>query len=176
MTDEILMLSLSAECLCFFHSCVLGAALGLLFDLISALRRVFSFSALHIALQDVFYCIISTLAVFAFLMERSRGCLRWYVFIGALLGWIIFRFTVGRIFTKIVAYLINALLKILLGAINIITAPVLKLILIIWSGINKICKLFYQIAKKICQNRKFYLKRYLKILYNSYIPLLRFKK
>ncbi len=181
MTDIPLLLTLSAECQYFLRACLLGAALGVFFDFFRILRRSFGGGTILICLQDLFYWLVVGYVTFSFLLRYCDGRLRWFVFFGELLGWILFRLTLGGWFVAfgsavltLIIRLVTGIFKLLLRLIRLlikaITAPFLFLYRVFGTRIKTAAVNRVNHVKKVCRNRKFRLKKQLKLLYNRYIP------
>lgn len=192
MTDTPLLLSLSAECQYFLRACLLGAALGAFFDFFRILRRSFGGGAIVIGLQDLFYWLVAGYATFSFLLRYCDGRLRWFVFCGELLGWVLFRLTLGGWFVMLGSGILKLIIRLITGVVGL----VIKLITGIVSLIIRLLRLLikalaapfvflYRVfgiplktaavnrvnhVKKVCRNRKFRLKKRIGLLYNRYIP------
>lgn len=92
----------SEQYLCFVYSICMGAILGLLYDFLKIDRIVFKRKNLSIFLQDVLFWIISAFMFFSFSVVFSNGQIRGYLLFGCLLGFLIFKLTISRIFTLII--------------------------------------------------------------------------
>jgi len=150
MSDDILMLPLSMQCGGFIGALMLGAMLAFVFAVIKATRTVFHPSTAVTAAEDILYCIFSAAAVFAFLMRSSYGRLRWYIFAGVLLGWIIFKLTAG----DMAAVLLAGVLKLIIGTAAVIFKIVFYPIKLIYGYIIEKITLFTEklsfFIKKLC--------------------------
>ena len=71
----------------FARSILLGAAAGLLYDLLRALRQRFPRLT---GVLDAMYCAGLCCALFFFTLHRAKGILRGYVLLGALGGAVLF--------------------------------------------------------------------------------------
>ncbi len=182
MADTPLLLSLSAECQYFLRACLLGAALGVFFDFFRILRRSFGSGAVLICLQDLFFWLVVGYATFSFLLRYCDGRLRWFVFCGELLGWVLFRLTLSGWFVALGSGILTLILRLIAGLIKLIiglgrlifkllTAPFVFLYRVF--GVRLKTAAFNRVnhLKKVCHNRKFRLKKRVKLLYNCYIPL-----
>lgn len=79
-------MTLSVQFLTLSMMFMSGFALGLLFDVYRVLAAQFRISRISLALFDILYGIIATLLVFKVLYETNQGEVRFFVFIGLLLG------------------------------------------------------------------------------------------
>lgn len=80
----------------FFITMVLGIAVGLLFDL-NRTCRYFWRPRRHVGFfLDVFFCLVATVVVYAGLLLANWGEVRFYVFVGMVLGLGVYYLTVSR--------------------------------------------------------------------------------
>ncbi len=108
-----------------FLMCIgFGFALGIFYDLVRLLRKSFFTFKKALLIQDVLYCIISTFAVFCFLLCVNDGEIRFFTIFGLVTGWIIYYFTFGSLVVKItdeissaVRYVMRPVRKIVVTAI-----------------------------------------------------------
>lgn len=181
MTDLPLLLSLSAECQYFLRACLLGAALGIFFDFFRILRRSFGGGTGIICLQDLFYWLVVGYATFSFLLRYCDGKLRWFVFCGELLGWVLFRLTLSGWFVALGSGVLNLMIRLVTRIVGltlwfirllvkVVLAPFLFLYRVFGIRIKNAAVNRVNLVKKVCRNRKFRLKKQVKLLYNRYIP------
>ncbi len=155
--------SLAQEAYVFLATVLCGACIGIVYDLMRVIR---SFSKPSVSLTDVHDIIFWSLAsviMFFTIHHINAGKMRWYEFLGAFLGAIlyflafskIFRYLLCRtveIFSRIFAFFCKILLTPLLFAYNIIYkgivfvfAPIFKLIV---SFLRKLALKFKTVAKR----------------------------
>ncbi len=89
-----------------FLSCGMGFLLGAYYDVFRLLRCWLSPSRLRIFLGDCAYASTSAVATFLFLLALNGGVLRWYLFLGLLVGFFAYRRTVGSLLVKAVLRLL----------------------------------------------------------------------
>ena len=166
MIDEILMLPLSRQCSGFIDALLLGAFLSLIFSVIKATRSVFYPGVFTIAAEDIFYCIFSSAAAFTLLMRVCYGRLRWYIFIGIFLGWIIFKLTVGDSISAVLSYIFKIIICMITAAIKVILFPLKLIYRYIVGNILLITEKLNVFIKKVCCKCKFCLKKHMMSLYN----------
>ncbi len=83
------------------YSVMFGAALCLYYDVARIFRLAVRHSAAAVFCEDLSFWITSAFAVFLFLLARTNGELRGYVFVSLLAGFFACRFTVSRLFVRI---------------------------------------------------------------------------
>ena len=91
----------------FFRSLLLGAVLGCLYDLFRVSRLAFLLPALIVLAEDLLFFLCSSALLFAFMMEHSYGQIRWFILLGAALGWTVYYFTLGSLVMRCSAGIIR---------------------------------------------------------------------
>jgi len=112
--------SLSDECLIFLYSIILGAVLGVVFDVFRVIRAVIPHNSFFVAFEDIIFMLIWTFSLVIFSVELSGGNIRFFCFVGTLLGFTIYFFSAGKIvitFIRSVSSLIRRLLNAIFGRI-----------------------------------------------------------
>ena len=95
----------------FGCSCILGVALGILYDVFRIIRVVINPKNITVFVQDVIYFLTSGVITFLFVLAFNFGELRFYILIWESAGWTLYHVTLGYIiyknFRKIVAIIKN---------------------------------------------------------------------
>lgn len=80
-----------------FLSCGFGFFLGVYYDVFRVIRLIMRSGKRSVFFQDLLF--FSTAAVFTFLFALivTAGALRWYLFVGELIGFFAYYFTIGRV-------------------------------------------------------------------------------
>lgn len=105
-----------------------GFLLGIFYHIVRFLRKSFLNFKKAVLIQDIFFCIISTLLMFCFLLCCNDGEVRFFLLVGFFLGFLVYYSTFGVFVAK------N------LDKIS--------------SSINRISALFRQLLTKIFDNMK----------------------
>ena len=146
----------------FLYALGFGFLLGILYNLVKALRMINPGAKGFVFFLDMLYFVVCTFLVFCFVMVTDSGNLRIYVVFGIALGWTVCYFSFGMIFSKAVGTII--------GFIRAVFAAVFR-----WSDrliLSKLrkkrknedfCK---KNARKINKKAKFNLQKYRDIVYN----------
>ena len=95
MSNDPLIVPVSAQCAVFLRACLCGASLALFYDFFRILRRVFRCPAGLVAVQDLFCCAVFCLGSFLFLLSECEGKLRWFALAGQVLGAVLYGASVG---------------------------------------------------------------------------------
>jgi hypothetical protein len=88
----------------FFVSVVIGAALGVLFDATRLLRIIIrkAGGAFFCTLTDTLFMLFSAFCLFIYSAEAARGQVRFFIVLGALIGFLLEILTIGDFITKTV--------------------------------------------------------------------------
>ena len=96
----------------FLNMILVGMIISLIFDFYRVLKRKMGFPVYLINLIDFLIFIIFTFIVFLRLIQLNSGQVRWYIFLGVILGIIIYYLNFSKIIIKNITFLINFNLKI----------------------------------------------------------------
>lgn len=78
-------------------SLCLGGISCALYDVLRASRKAGFNSFITVLITDIIFWIVSAFITFIFLMARTYGEIRAYVFMGELIGFVLYRFTLSRL-------------------------------------------------------------------------------
>lgn len=145
-------MTIQTEVIVFFLSCLLGGFFSFYYDCFRLLRKIIPHHAIIVFFEDIFYFASCSIIAFSFIVDKAQGEIRGFLFIGVILGYILYFFTISIVFMKIMEFLFIAIRKILgviLKIIIFITLP-LKLIIIAFDYFfNKFHRFLCDIVKKI---------------------------
>lgn len=137
---------------CLLIFIITGVVIGILFDIFRILRKSFKTSDWITYLQDIIFWILAGCVMLFSIFTFNNGEIRSYVFIGIILGIILYMLAISRLFVKISVTIIKFCKKILSYPIhlleNIIKKIIIKPILFIW----KKTKNFFKITNKNIHN------------------------
>ncbi len=133
-----MILSLSNQANLFLTSVVLGVCLFCFYDFFRALRKVKKYKNIQVHFQDLIYILVITVYGFYTYLYKSNGEIRFYYFIGILIGGVIYLATVSNYvvwgFTKIMLFakkIIKQFIKLVLLPVKLaykITRPYAKIV------------------------------------------------
>ena len=106
-------LSFAQQSSAFLWSFVLGASLSALYGVFRLLRCTFSFGKAAVFLLDVIFMLAASVSCFLFSLGFIRGYVRFYVFIGAAIGFVAYRLTAGRLIFSVYSRILGVCRKIL---------------------------------------------------------------
>ena len=92
-----------------FWAFVTGIFLCAVYDIFRVLRLRRRVNGLMLFVADFAFCLVSAVAMLVLFFNLSFGKVRIYAFVFALLGFLLWRFTVGRAFVALVGRVIDFL-------------------------------------------------------------------
>ena len=126
-----------------------GVIIGLLFDFFRILRKTFKTSNFITYIQDILFWIFTGIIIIFFMYNFSDGSIRLYMFIGLILGFLLYILTISKFIINIFVIIINFCKKIIMQVFNIIRIPVNSIIIFF----NKtVIRLVYDFSSKISKN------------------------
>ena len=121
--------SVSQHTSLFLMSVVLGAALGILYDCFRVLRIVFPPAAKRNAViaEDIIFWIIYGFCIFCYAAAFARGQVRFFMFFGSLIGFVLYMVTIGNAVTGVIRKIFDAVYKILHKVYSLLIEPFVKI-------------------------------------------------
>lgn len=95
----------------FLRSCLLGACLAGIYDLLRIFRYTFKCHTLVVFLQDIMYFVLATLVTFCFVLAWNDGIVRVYLLAGELAGAVVYFLTISRIVMRLSKLIIKIIKK-----------------------------------------------------------------
>lgn len=132
-----------------------GLAIGTLFDIFRILRRSFKTKDFITYIEDILFWIFTGIILLYSIFTFNNGELRAFVFIGVLLGIILYILTLSRYFIKICVYIVNIIKMIITLPIKFLVNLLRKIFIIPLTRIIVYIKHF---LKKIISKNKLNLK------------------
>jgi len=108
-----LELNFYQQSIAFLWSIPLGIVIGILYGIIKFIRIAFNFRKTSTIISDVAFMLISTVAIYLFSIAYIQGLVRIYVFIGCIIGFLIYRLSIGRLIARIYSPIIVFVSKII---------------------------------------------------------------
>lgn len=154
----------------FLWSCVIGVVIGLCYDFFRVARIIFPHHKSLVLIEDTCFIVFCSTNLFVFTVELAQGQMRFFIFAGALLGFIVYHFTVGMAVVTLTRKLVRLIHKFALLAIKLLKkvfAPVFQFFRWIYQKLCRRFVKFISILKKLGKNFKKGLKKHSKVLYNK---------
>lgn len=73
-----------------------GIVWGVYYDAFRLLRRMIHFTRVSVALQDIIFWLTSAVGIFFVCVRFNNGFIRIYFVLFAIVGWVLYFFTIGR--------------------------------------------------------------------------------
>ena len=113
-------ISLSQQCMYFLWSVLLGAAVGVLYDIFRILRIALPHNGVSVFFEDILFCVITCCMLILMIFCANYGIVRWFAVMGCAGGFMLYRETVGKV-------VIGAAERIILFFRKYIISPVVSL-------------------------------------------------
>ncbi len=99
--------TLTSQIMIFLFSFILGAFLGLIFDFFKVINSILKANLKRIFFEDILYFTLSAVVTFVYVLIVNMGEIRFYILCGEIFGWLIYRFTIGKLVYKFVLVVVN---------------------------------------------------------------------
>lgn len=141
------MVTINEQAFLFLTCVQTGIIMGMLYDVIRILRKIIHHPNWIVQIEDLLYWI--TCGCFAFIMIywENYGQIRVFVFIGILIGAILYFTTASILFMKAATWTIDWVKKIIKAVISFVLIPIRCIIGVIKIPYRYVCKL-KRIAKQ----------------------------
>lgn len=139
----------------FFYSMLCGAIIGIVNEPFRFLRYAGFNSKTEIFIQDILFMLINALITFFFTLCFNKGEVRFFILLGELAGFILFRYSIGMLTGYIFKFVFSFIRKIstaVKNALNFILSKIYKTIRFILSKLP----LFNKVKKSSCHKGKLY--------------------
>ena len=153
-------ISLSDQLLTFLCGIFFGILLCVYYDIIRAALLSRRSGKVTIFFGDIFFWTTTAFATFLFLLSRTNGELRGYVFISMGIGFLFFKFTLSKILMLVLVFLFTQYYK-LLRLIGCFFLKILELLSLLFVRMGNLFKKSLNCVKKL-------LKKSYKLLYTMF--------
>ena len=119
-----------------------GVVIGVLFDFFRILRRTIKTGNIVTYIQDILFWILTGILVLYNIWYFNNGEIRVYMFLGIIIGTLIYVSTLSNIFVKLFTRILNTIIKVLEIPFKTIVAIFRKIITVILSFFTKNVKKF----------------------------------
>ena len=114
-----------------------GVEIGILFDFFRILRRTIKTGNIVTYIQDILFWILTGILVLYNIWYFNNGEIRVYMFLGIIIGTLIYVSTLSNIFVKLFTRILNTIIKVLEIPFKTIVAIFRKIITVILSFFTK---------------------------------------
>ncbi|MBE5943656.1 MAG: hypothetical protein E7258_01925 [Lachnospiraceae bacterium] len=87
-------------------SVMMGAFMGITYDALRIIRRIISHNNFFISLEDLIYWLIWTVVCIDNVHEYNEGELRIYIFVGIVVGLVVYIYTIGWALWKVISHIL----------------------------------------------------------------------
>lgn len=145
--------SVSHELYVLFQSALAGILIAFVFDIFRIIRKKVTTGVILSAAQDILFWILATVIMFFFIYFANKGALRFYQFLGAFLGSLLYFLLLSKWIFVFLCHFIDIFCKIFEFFLKILLTPLkitYKLICVSFSfTILPIARVFKKILKRI---------------------------
>ena len=145
---------ISDQCLQFLLCAGLGGGMAILYEFPRILRQMFSHSFPWVVVEDILYCVISSFFFILISYSVSDGIIRWYYYAGALLGFIIYWFSVGVLVRESTVIIIGYIKKTVRIFYNKCIKPLAKFLKMLIIPIVGFCKHIRKLTFMLFKKKK----------------------
>lgn len=126
-----------------------GILIGFLFDIFRIIRKTFKTTDFTTYIQDIAFWIVTGIITLAFIFYYNNGEIRFYVFLGIILGVLSYILTISKYVIKVSVKIINFIKNIVTTIFNIILLPLKAT----WKTVNRfLFKPFFFLCINIRKN------------------------
>lgn len=145
------------EVMIFLLSCLLGGFFSFYYDCFRLLRQCIPHHGVVVFFEDIFYFASCSIIAFSFIVEKASGEIRGFLFVGVVVGFILYYFTISIIFMKIMRVVFDIIRKIFTVVLKILIFICLPLKLLVMLFHYFYTKLYF-ILCKVVKNVKIFVK------------------
>lgn len=150
-------IDINNQLLTFLLSIILGVIFSAIYDVFRALRRAGLNSFIATFIADIIYWIVIAFLTFLFLLARTKGEIRGYVLIAALIGFLVFRITLSKLLFKFLSFIFCQTVKLYKQIHNVF-----------YSFYDRFSVFLAKVLAKFAKSSKRGLKNLKKLLKNRY--------
>ena len=154
---------LADEVYSFLFALGVGALLAAVYDCFRAVRIAICLPSVVVFFLDLLFSFFVFITTFFLLLERAYGKIRIMLLLGELLGFIIYRLTIGAVVIRLWRMLVHLVRKIF----RVIFTPVFRLLALLLSWLWRPFRYLLQKFKKLFIKLNFNLKQKASLLYNN---------
>ena len=93
----------------FLYSLLFGVGLGMLYGVFKFIRVALLSTKTAVIIADIIFMLIASIALFLYSLAMLYGYVRIYIVFGALCGFLAYRFSLGKLISRIYCPIINAI-------------------------------------------------------------------
>jgi len=117
------ILSMYGQAVLFLSTIIVGATIGLFYDVFRVFRKTAPHSTFAVQVEDLFFWIAATVGTFYFMLTRSYGEIRIFALLGVVLGIVLYFNTISKWIVKIFVVIVTFLKRVIASVVKIILLP-----------------------------------------------------
>src|SRR5690554_3063705 len=117
------MIPISQEAYILLATIYGGILIGFIYDLYKIFRRIFHPKRMATIIQDFFFWLMISLVAFYVLIISNQGALRFYNFLGFVIGAAAYNFFLSEIVTHAIIFILRILKRFAIDLFQLITYP-----------------------------------------------------
>ena len=130
----------------FVYSLIVGAAIGVYYDVFRIIRIVLPKSVVLIFFEDLIFCLSAGAIMSVFIFNAGFGIVRGYAVLGAGIGFTVYYLTIGKLVYRLSELIIDFLRKALRFIAGLIAAPFV-------AAVKGLKKLLHYLVRQIRQRQ-----------------------
>ena len=158
------MVTINQQAFLFLTCVKTGIIMGVIYDLVRVLRKIIYHPNWLVQIEDLLYWVACGCFAFIMIYWRNYGQIRGFVFLGILIGTVLYFSTVSQLFVKIMTQIIMRFIIIPIRCIMVAISIPIKHILKLYNSINKKRKIHKSKYKMKWKRRRDHLYKQLKII------------
>lgn len=119
-----MIVSISDQVYIFFCTILCGMAISFLYDIFRIIRKTLKSGRASIYVEDLLFWILSAVIMSVSIYYCNSGELRLYMFLGALLGAVLYELLFSRVIINASLFIINLFFKVFKAVVFVISYPV----------------------------------------------------
>lgn len=161
-------MQIASQTTVFLLACLAGILLGAVYDLFRFCRVLHRDIKPLVFLEDLLFSLTASAVTFYFQLAFCNGWLRGFVLLGELLGFLLYRFTLGEITIRLFRLAVQMVMAVLRWLWKWLLRPPLYLLVRILNKIYRIILRIIQKCLKLPRNKKFRLPHAFQMMYNKH--------
>jgi len=148
--NAVVPVSVSTEAYIFLYSVLSGMLIAFIYDIFRIKRKVVKTAVLFLYIEDILFWIIVVIVMFVLVYYSNEGEIRGYIYIGAIIGIIIYLLLLSKIVIRCSMAVLNIMWKAIKFILFLFAYPIriiYKLVLIPLKLISGPTKKLYRSAK-----------------------------
>ena len=119
-----MILSMAGQAWLFVSTVLVGAAIGLFYDVFRILRKTTRHRGIVVQLEDLLFWVIATGLTFYYMLHRNYGEVRLFALAGVAVGILLYFATVSRWVVAVFVAVVNYMKRVVAVAVRVVLVPV----------------------------------------------------